>query len=66
MNEAKSQLICGRGATTCLICNKDGEHVVYNNMSIIYGCKMLFDTNQVSEQFHNVSQSFHKRFLVTL
>lgn len=37
----------GRGLTTCLICDKGCDYVVFNNMQIIYGIKLLFDTDQV-------------------
>lgn len=37
----------GRGATVCLICNKRGEHILYNNQGIIFGVKILYDTDEV-------------------
>lgn len=37
----------GRGATSCLICNDDQKTCIFNNISIIYGIRMLFDTHKV-------------------
>lgn len=45
---AESKLIQGRGATSCLMCNKVCEHIVINDLDIIYGVKMLYETDQVS------------------
>lgn len=42
-------MVKGRGATTCLICNKDGDFVM-NNVSTVLGIKRLFDTTDVISQ----------------
>lgn len=47
-------MIVGRGVTTCLICDKNGVHVV-NNMATVLGIKLLFDTDEV---FHNFMHTF--------
>lgn len=43
----------GRGSTTCLVCDKPSEYVVFNNVKIIYGIKLLFESDQV--EFHHLA-----------
>lgn len=43
----------GRGIDRCLICDQNGKHIIFNSLQIIYGIKLLFDTDEViiSQQF---------------